>query len=223
MKQNRDHVNNYTEGKKNYMNELLRETEQDHTQGRIRKFFVKIKKYKQFNPNLKAVKDINDNILIDPIEKVTKWKNYFEELLNSEVPVRPVPTRIDHRAEQEVNDVSMQEVKEAINSLKNWKASGTDGIPVELIKYDEEALHQAIYELCQKIWNDEELSEEWNKAIVVPLHKKGDKLSCNNYRGISLLNTTYKVFSQILLGRLQPFADECMGDTNVGSGKENQI
>ncbi|VVC36479.1 Reverse transcriptase domain [Cinara cedri] len=158
--------------KRNHMNELLRETEQDHTQGRIRNFFVKIKKYKQFNPNLKAVKDIDDNILIDPIEKVTRWKNYFEELLNSEVPARPVPAWIDHRAEQEVNDVSKQEVKKAINSLKNWKAPGTDGIPAELIKYGGEALHQAIYDLCQKLWNDEELPEEWNKAIVVPLHKK---------------------------------------------------
>ncbi|KAL4104223.1 hypothetical protein QTP88_019532 [Uroleucon formosanum] len=131
--------------KRNYMNELLRETEQDRSQGNIRNFFVKIKKYKQFYPNLKAVKDIDDNILIDPIEKVTRWKNYFEELLNSEVPVRPVPAWIDHRAEQEVNDVSMQEVKTAINNLKNWKAPGTDGIPAELIKYGGEALHQAIY------------------------------------------------------------------------------
>lgn len=62
----------------------------------IRNFFVKIIKYKQLNPNLKAVKDIDDNILIDPIEKVTRWKNYFEELLYSEVPVRPVPAWIDH-------------------------------------------------------------------------------------------------------------------------------
>lgn len=168
------------------------------SQGRIRNFFVKIKKYKQFNPNLKAVKDIDDNILIDPIEKVTRWKNYFEELLNSEVPARPVPTWIDHRAEQGVNDVSMQEVKKAINSLKNWKAHGTDEKPAKLIKYGGEALHQAISELCQNIWNDEEFPEEWNKAIVVPLHKKGDKLNCNNFRGISLLNTTYKVFSYII-------------------------
>ncbi|KAL4135669.1 hypothetical protein QTP88_007267 [Uroleucon formosanum] len=151
--------------KRNYMNELLRETEQDRSQGKIRNFFVKIKKYKQFNPNLKVVKDIDYNILIDPIEKVTRWKNYFEELLKIEVPVRPMPAWIDHRTEQEVNDVSMQEVKTAINNLKNWKAPGTDGIPAELIKYGGEALHQAIYEVCQKIWNEEELPEERNKAI----------------------------------------------------------
>lgn len=74
--------------------------------------------------------------------------------------MRPVPAWIDHRVEQEVNDVSMQEVKKAINSLKNWKAPETDRITAELIKYGGEALHQAIYELCQKIWNDLELPEE---------------------------------------------------------------
>lgn len=54
---------------------------------------------------------------------------------------------------------------------------------------------------------------------MVPLHKKGDKLNCNNYREISLLNTTYKVFAKILLGRLQPFADECVGEYQCGFRK----
>lgn len=52
------------------MNELLHNTEQDHTQGRVWNFFIKIKKYKQFNPNLKAIRDINDNVLINPNEKI---------------------------------------------------------------------------------------------------------------------------------------------------------
>lgn len=58
---------------------------------------------------------------------------------------------IDHGVEEEINDVSMQEVKKVMNSLKNWKAPGADGIPTELIKYGGEVLHQTIYELCQKI------------------------------------------------------------------------
>jgi len=76
----------------NYMNKLLRDTKQDYTQGRVRNFFEKIKNYKQFNPNLKAVRDrlIDDKVLRDPNEKATRWKNYFEKLLNRKVPVRPV-------------------------------------------------------------------------------------------------------------------------------------
>lgn len=74
-----------------------------------------------------------------------------------------------------------------------------------------------IYELCKRIWNEEKLSEEWNKAIVIPVYKKGDKISCNNSRRISLLNTVYKVFSKILLGRLEPLAEECIGFGKIKS------
>jgi len=49
--------------------------------------------------------------------------------------------------------------------------------------------------------------------------QKGDKLNCNNHREISLLNTAYKVFSKVLLGRLQPFADECIGEYQCGFQK----
>jgi hypothetical protein len=54
------------------------------------------------------------------------------------------------------------------------------------------------------------------ESITVPIHKKGDKTDCNNYRGISLLPTTYKIFSNILLSRLTPYADEIIGDHQCG-------
>jgi hypothetical protein len=56
-----------------------------------------------------------------------------------------------------------------------------------------------IHKLIIAIWNKEELPEEWKELIIVFIHKKGDKTGCNNYRGISLLPTTYKILSNILL------------------------
>ena len=56
--------------------------------------------------------------------------------------------------------------------------------------------------------NKEELPEEWKEFIIVPIYKKGDKTDCSNYRGISLLPTTYKILSNILLSRLTPHAEE---------------
>jgi hypothetical protein len=50
----------------------------------------------------------------------------------------------------------------------------------------------------------------------MPIHKKGDKTDCNNYRGISLLSTAYKILSNILLARLTPYADEIIGDHQCG-------
>ena len=73
-----------------------------------------------------------------------------------------------------------------------------------------------IHKLIISIWNKEELPEEWKGSIIVPIHKKGDKTDCNNYRGISLLPTTYKILSNILLSRLIPYAEEVIGDHQCG-------
>ena len=66
------------------------------------------------------------------------------------------------------------------------------------------------------VWNKEELPDEWKESIIVPIYKKGDKTDCNNYRGISLLPTMYKVLSNILLSRLIPYAEEVIGDYQCG-------
>jgi hypothetical protein len=56
------------------------------------------------------------------------------------------------------------------------------------------------------------LPEQWKESIIVPIYKKGDKKDWSNYCGISLLSTTYKVLSNILLSRLTPYAEEIIGD-----------
>ena len=61
-----------------------------------------------------------------------------------------------------------------------------------------------------------ELPEEKKESIIVPIYKSGDKTDCNNYRGISLLPTTYKILSNILLSRLTPYAQEIIGDARCG-------
>jgi len=73
-----------------------------------------------------------------------------------------------------------------------------------------------IHKLITSIWKKEKLSEEWKESIIVPIHKKGDKTDCNNYRGISLSPTTYKILSNILLSRLIPYANEIIGDHQCG-------
>jgi hypothetical protein len=53
--------------------------------------------------------------------------------------------------------------------------------------------------IYQKTWEEERMFENWKKAVIISIHKKGDKTKCGNYRGISLLNSAYKVFSKVLL------------------------
>ena len=104
----------------------------------------------------------------------------------------------------------------AIEKLKNHKSPGIDQIPAELIKEGGITIRYQSHKLIVSIWHKEELPAEWKESIIVPIHKKGDKTDCNNYRGISLLPTTYKIFSNILLSKLTLYAEEIIGDHQCG-------
>ena len=108
------------------------------------------------------------------------------------------------------------EVELAIEKLKNDKSPGIDQIPAELIKAGGRKICCEIHNLIISIWNKEELSDEWKESIIVHIYKRGDKTDYNNYRGISLLPTTYKVLSNILLSRLTPYAEDVIGDHQCG-------
>jgi hypothetical protein len=95
-----------------------------------------------------------------------------------------------HTAEQLVPEPSLVEVEIAIGKLKSYKSPGTDQIPAELIKAGGETYCE-IHKIICSVWNKEELPQQWNESITVPIHEKGDETGCNNYRGISLLSTAY--------------------------------
>ena len=117
-----------------------------------------------------------------------------------------------HTAEPLVPEPSASEVELAIDKLKSHKSPGIDEIPAELIKAGGGTICLGIHKLISSIWKKEKLPEEWKESIIVPILKKGDKTDCNNYRGFSLLPTTYKILSNILLSRFIPYAKEIIGD-----------
>jgi hypothetical protein len=117
-----------------------------------------------------------------------------------------------HTAEPFVPEPSASEVEVAIGKLKRYKSPGVDQIPAELIQAGGETLRSEIHKLIKLILNKEELPHQSKESIVVPIDKKGDKTDCSNYRGISLLSTSYKILSNILLARLTPYADEIVRD-----------
>jgi hypothetical protein len=115
-----------------------------------------------------------------------------------------------------VPEPSISEVEVAFGKLKRYKSPGADEIPAELIQAVVETLHYEIHKLIKLIWNKEELPHQWKESVVIPINKKGDKTECSNYWGISLLPTSYKILSNILLSRLIPYADEIIGYHQCG-------
>jgi hypothetical protein len=96
--------------------------------------------------------------------------------------------------------------------LKTCKSPGIDQIPAELIQAGGNTLCSEIHKLINCIWNKEELPDQWKESIIVPIYKEGDRTDCSNYLGITLLSTSYKISSNILLSRLTPYVDEILGD-----------
>jgi hypothetical protein len=146
---------------------------------------------------------------------MSKWKNFFIQVLSVH-EFHDVRQMDIHTTEPLVPEPSLVEVKIAIGKLKSYKSPGTDNIPAELIKAGGETLCSEIHRLICSIWNKEELPQQWKESTGIPIHKKGDKTDCNNYRGISLLSTAYKISSNILLARLTPYVNEVTEDHQCG-------
>ena len=121
-----------------------------------------------------------------------------------------------HTEEPLVPEPSAFEVQLAIEKLKSHKSPGTDQIPAELIKAGGRIIRSEIHNLILSFWNKEKLPEEWMESIIVSISKKGNKTDCSNYRGISLLPTTYKILSKILLSGLIPNVEDIIRDHQCG-------
>jgi hypothetical protein len=161
------------------------------------------------------VKGERCDLLADHHKTVNRWKNYFCQLLNVHGAGGVRQTEM-HTVEPFVPEPSVSEVEVAIGKQKRCKSPGVDQIPVELMQAGGETLRSEIRKLIKLIRNKEELPHQWKESVVVPIHERGDKSDCNNYRGISLLSTSYKILSHILLARQTPCADEIIGDHQCG-------
>jgi hypothetical protein len=93
---------------------------------------------------------------------------------------------------------SREEIEGALKYLKNNKAASADSIAVELLKNGGPNLVDALHAVIQQAWTSETVLRSWTEGILCPVFKKEGKLDCKNYRGICLLNVTYKVFAKIL-------------------------
>ena len=162
------------------------------------------------------IKDEKGDMLANEHEILEKWRIYFKKLLNTHKDSEKTEIFEMHTAELEIKEPTISEVQAAIKKLKNNKAPGIDAIPAEMIKYGGYKLAVEIHKLVCKIWTEENSPEKWTESIIIPIFKKGDKTDCNNYRGISLLSTSHKILSNIILNRLLPYSDDIIGDYQCG-------
>ncbi|KAL1446641.1 hypothetical protein WDU94_003506 [Cyamophila willieti] len=216
--QNKNTTRTLRQKKRNWLKSLMEKAEEDRTANNSRDFYRTTRFFRQeYKPRAYGVKDKDGIPIIQQKEGLDRWKEYFEELLNVETREEDNEEAfIYQNVQPELEVPTLEEVSKIIEEMKKNKAPGEDGINMEIIKAGGLEIANTIYELIKEIWNEKTIPNEWTEAIVIPIHKKGDKEDCNNYRGISLLNCTYKIFSKILLKRLETYTTSIIEEHQAG-------
>ena len=90
------------------------------------------------------------------------------------------------------------ELKCALGSIIMNKASGGDGIPVELLQILKDDAVKVLHSIWQQIWNTQQWPEDWKRSIFIPVPKKGNAKECSNYCTIALISHASKEMLKIL-------------------------
>ena len=148
----------------------------------------------------------------------TIWKKAFEKFGNNIDDENTFDSELKKRVTEEIEEITntnrergegelnepirFEEVKKAIAKLKNGKAAGIDDMVNEVIKHGGEPVHILICQLIRACFELENIPQEWMKGIIFPIYKAGDGRNPENYRGITLLCISHKIYTTVLNERL---------------------
>ena len=141
-----------------------------------------------------------------------KWIDYFKELLFKPNLPRLEELEIDDRSNPAYDQIlnrpfTDDEISASIRKLKTGKSQGLDGIGAEFYKHTCHIICPMLRDIFNTILNTGVFPNCWRDSVIVPIHKSGSKLDPANYRGISLINVMYKIFSNIVYTRLNDWAE----------------
>ena len=124
-----------------------------------------------------------------------RWQEYTEELYKKDLHDSGNHDGVITNLE---SDILECEVKWAIGSITTNKASGCDGIPVELFQILKDDAVKVLHSICQQIWKTQQWPQDWKRSVFIPIAKRGNAKECSEYRTIALISHTSKVMLKIL-------------------------
>ena len=138
-----------------------------------------------------------------------RWQEYTEELhqkknLHDSDSHDGVITHLEP-------DILEYKVKWDLGSITMNKASGGDGIPVELFQ-----ILKVLHSICQQIWKTQQWPQDWKRSVFIPIPKKGNAKECSNYRTVGLTSHASKVILKNLQVRLQQYVNHELPDVQAG-------
>ena len=183
--------------------------------GKTRDLFKKIRDTKgTFHAKMGSIKDRNGRDLTEAedIKRQQEYTELYKKDLHDPDNHDGVLTHLEP-------DILECEVKWALGSITMNKASGADGIPIELFQILKDDKVKVLHSICQQVWKTQQWPQDWKRSVFIPIPKKGNVKECSNYRTIALISHTSKVMLKILQARFQQYVNPELPDVQAGFQK----
>ena len=169
--------------------------------GKTRDLFKKIRDTKgTFHAKMGSIKDRNGRDLTEAEDIKKRWQEYTEELYKKDLHDQDNHYGVITHTHLEPDILECQ-VKRVLGSMNVSKASGVDGIPVELFQILKDDAVKVLHSICQQIWKTQQWPQDWKRLVFIPIPNKGNAKECSDYHTIALISHTSKVMLKILQAR----------------------
>ena len=171
--------------KKAFLSDQCKEIEENNRMGKTRDLFKKITDNKgTFHAKIGSIKDRNGMDLTEAEDIKKRREEHTEELYKKDLHDQDNHDCVITHPEP---DILEWELKWALESITMNKASGGDGIPIELFPLLKDDAVKMLHSICQ-IWKTQQWPQDWKRSVFILIPKKGNAKECSNYRTISLIS-----------------------------------
>ena len=206
--------------KKAFLSDQCKEIEENNRMEKTRDLLKKIRDTKRtFYAKMGSIKDRDDMDLIEAEDIKKRWQEYTEELYKKDLHDPDNHNGVITHLEPDILEC---EVKWALGSITMNKASGRDGIPVELFQILKDDAVKLLHSICQQIWKTQQWPQHWKRSVFIPISQKGNAKECSNYCTIALISYDSKVMLKILQARLQQYVNRELPDVQAGFKKAEE-
>ena len=149
-----------------------------------------------------------------------RWQEYTEELYKKDLHDPDDHGSVITHLEPDILECK---VKWALGNITTNKASGSDGIPVELFQILKDDAVRVLHSVCQQIWKTQQWPQDWKRSVFTPIPSIGNAEECSNHLTIALISHASKVMLKILQARLQQYVNRELPDVQAGFRKGRGI
>ena len=164
--------------KKAFLSDQCKEREENNRMGKTRDLFKKIRDTKGiFHAKMGSINDRNSTDLTKAEDIKKRWQEYTEDLYKKDLHDQDNHDGVITHLEPDTLEC---EVKWTLGSITTNKASGGDGIPVELFQILKDDAVKVLHSICQQIWKTQQWPQDWKRSVFIPIPEKGNCKECLN-------------------------------------------